>query len=66
MSEVVNPYDQMRSAMRAARAQLGAADTVANDLAELLEGRLRKVSVYRLQKLKRELKGFNAKTKVWD
>lgn len=61
-----NPFDQVRVAVSQARSQMRAADSVVNDLADLLEGRLRKVSVYRLQKLKRELKGFNAKTKTWD
>jgi hypothetical protein len=60
-----NPFDEIRSAMSQAKAQLRAADSVANDMAELLIGRLENVSVWRLAKLKKELSRFDAHRKVW-
>lgn len=61
----MNTFDQMRQAVYEARATLNAADSVANDLAELLRDRLRKVSPYRLAALKRELQAFDAHKKQW-
>lgn len=60
-----NPFDEIRSAMSQVKAQLRAADSVANDMAELLIGRLENVSVWRLAKLKKELSRFDAHRKVW-
>ena len=41
------------------------ADLRANDAAEIIKGRLRRVSVWRLKELKRELSQFNANTGKW-
>jgi hypothetical protein len=57
--------EDMRHAVQVANNTLAAADNVANDLARLLVGRLRRVSPYRLEQLKRELKNFNIHTGRW-
>ena len=41
------------------------ADNVANDIAQLLPGRLKHVSADTLKQLKTELKNFNAHTGKW-
>lgn len=56
---------EMRVALREANETIRAADNVADDFAKMLEGRLRKVSVYTLVRLKKELSNFNAHTKEW-
>lgn len=61
-----NPFDQMRAAVQAARALNRAVDDQANAIADLLEGRLENVSRYRLARLKKQLKRFNAHTGRWD
>lgn len=61
----MNAWDQMRSALAEARAQLVAADSVADRLADMLVGRLRKVDRDHLRQLKRELAHFNARTGKW-
>lgn len=58
-------YQQMRQAMFEARQQMSAADSVADDMANMICGRLRKVNPYYLKKLKRELQSFNAHTGRW-
>jgi hypothetical protein len=55
----------MTQAVEEAKAINYQADLRANDMAEILHGRLRKVSVSRLKKLKRELSQFNAATGKW-
>lgn len=60
-----NIFDETRRAVSQARETLRAADSVADDMAFLLRGRLRKVSRYNLQQLKRELNSFNSKTGQW-
>lgn len=68
MSEIhrpANSFDLMRSAMTQAKNTMGAADDQANVMAGILEGRLRKVSPYKLAALKKELKDFNARTGEW-
>lgn len=60
-----NVFDDMRTAVSTAKYTLQAADRVADDMAELLRGRLRHVSVYRLQALKRELRDFDMHKKEW-
>ena len=62
---MANKFDEMREAMREARSTMYAADNIANDMADMLEGRLRKVSGWKLKKLKRELKKFNMHTQRW-
>lgn len=63
---MANKFDEMRAAVSDAESTLRAADSVVNDLARLLKGRLRKVdSGYLLAALKNELKDFNAHTKTW-
>lgn len=56
----------VRAAIGRARYSLQAADNVADDLASLLQGRLRRVnSGYVLSRLKDELRNFNSHTKRW-
>lgn len=61
----MNTFDEMRQALRDARTTMAAADSVANGMAELLVGRLRKVSPVYLEKLKRELRDYNIHTGRW-
>ena len=56
--EVINAIDR-------AKAIVNQADNVANACAQLLLGRLRKVSWGILTQLKRELRSFNTKTGKW-
>lgn len=57
---------EMQDAVNEAKAELSRADMLANDLAELLHGRLRKVTRYGLLKsLKAELQHYNASTGRW-
>lgn len=59
-------FDEMCKAIRDAENQLNVADGIAEKLARLLAGRLRKVgSGYLLARLKLELRDFNAHTKTW-
>lgn len=51
--------------MRDADHTMRAADSVANSMADAIQGRLRKVSRHTLKKLKRELSQFNAATGKW-
>jgi hypothetical protein len=60
-----NKWDEVRAAYYEAKNQLDAADSICNDMAEMLCGRLLKVSSYELKKLKRELRDFNIHTGVW-
>lgn len=61
----MNQYDQFRAAMRDAEVTMSAADSVAENMARIIEGRLRKVPSWILKKLKRELSQFNANTGKW-
>lgn len=61
----MSKLDEMRQAVQEARNVLSAADDVADDMARLLRGRLKKVSPYVLAQLKRELKNFNIHTSQW-
>ena len=56
---------EVRIAVQQAQKTLRDADQVANDVADILEGRLRSVGVYRLARLKKELAEFNAHKKEW-
>jgi hypothetical protein len=61
-----NAFDDVRAAVEQAKFQLAAADGVANNMAKLLCGRLRKVgSTMALAELKRELSDFNMHTGRW-
>ncbi len=60
-----NPFDALRQAVAEARQMNSAVDRQADSLAELLDGRLRHVSGYRLEKLKRQLRDFNIHTGRW-
>ena len=62
----MNKYDLMRDAMREARDTMNAADNCANEMAQMLKGRLRKVSPYVAAELKRELRNLNMHTKRWN
>ena len=55
----------MRREINQAGTVLRNADNVANDIAQLLPGRLKHVDSYTLKKLKIELKKFNAHTGTW-
>ena len=61
----MNAFEQMRNGVSDARQVMRSADHYATSFAELLEGRLNKVSSWRLKKLKKELQNFNAKTGEW-
>jgi hypothetical protein len=59
-------FSEMQAAVNEAKAELHHADMLSNDLAEMLQGRLRKVTRYGLLKrLKAELQHFNASTGRW-
>ncbi|MEN6431293.1 MAG: hypothetical protein ABFD06_00130 [Smithella sp.] len=61
-----NKWDEMRESYREAERQIQAADAIVNDMAGMLQGRLRKVSTYKLSQLKRELREFNIHTGKWN
>jgi len=61
----MNTFDQMREAMREAQTTMRAADSVADTMAEMLRGRLKKVRRWHLAALKRELRDFNMHTGEW-
>jgi len=61
----MNRFDEMRMAVTEAEHTLRAADSVADDMAGLLRGRLRKCSPWHLAALKRELSQFDAHRKMW-
>lgn len=61
----MNIFDEMRGAVRQAESTLRAADSVADSMARLLEGRLQKVSPSVLKQMKRELRNFNIHTGEW-
>ena len=60
-----NMFDEIRRAIDNAEHMLRVVNNQSNDLADLLTGRLRHVSVYRLKKLKRELQQFDANRGAW-
>lgn len=60
-----NVYDTLRDAITQARDLDRAIEQQSNTLADLLNGRLRKVSTYRLKRLKAQLHNFNAHTGQW-
>jgi hypothetical protein len=62
---VESPFDEMRKAVREARAVERAVADQASVLVELLQGHLRDVPGYRLSDLKRELRNFNMHTGRW-
>lgn len=61
-----NVWDEMRHAIADATNTLRAADSVAEDMAYLLKGRMRQVdNKYTLRALKRELRDFDSTTGTW-
>lgn len=62
-----NAYDEIRSIMSKAREVQRAAEYHANGLADLLlvEGALRNLASYRLERLKKELANYNMRTRRW-
>lgn len=60
-----NPFDEIEAAVHNARMLNRAVDRQANNLADLLAGRLKNVSEYHLKKLKKELRDFNIHTGRW-
>ena len=60
-----NAFNTLRVAIEQAKMVNRAVDSQVNTLVDLLEGRLRSVSGYRLARLKKELARFNACTKTW-
>jgi hypothetical protein len=59
-------FSEMETAVAEAEATLSRADAMANKLARLLLGRLRKVNGYGvLKELKRELRAFDAGRQRW-
>ena len=62
----MNKFEDMRQAVSEAEQTMRAADSVAESMARMLVGRLRKVnSSYVLSQLKRELQDFNMHTSTW-
>lgn len=64
MSDVLT-FREVKDKVYNAQQTLKNADNLANEIASFLDGRLRIVSPWKLQKLKRELQQFNAKTGEW-
>ena len=67
-----NVFDEIRDAVDSAKDQLEAADATAYDMADLMQGRLRRVMQSNrygctdiLRTLKRELRDFDATTGQW-
>ncbi len=60
-----NSFDTMRAALAEARCANKAADEYASAMAEMLVGRLHRVSPHTLTKLKRELRDFDMHRKAW-
>lgn len=60
-------WQEARDAFNDARQMLALGDTIADDIAKILgdEGRLRRVSVANLRKLKAELRLFDMNTGKW-
>ena len=56
---------EMRKVIDEAKTTLRGADNIADDMAFILIGRLRKVRHWNLKKLKKELSNFNAHTGKW-
>lgn len=62
----MSQFDEMRKAVAEARYTMNAADSVANGMADILCGRLRKgVSGYILTKLKKELRDWDMHRNCW-
>jgi len=63
---MANVWGEMLSAVAQSKSVLSAADSVANDMAILLVGRMHHVSSYGvLRALKRELQDYDSKQKRW-
>lgn len=62
---MANRFDEFHAAVSEASKVILAADNVADKMARLLRGRHRHVAPHVLVGLKRELKGFNARTMRW-
>jgi len=62
---VQNAFDEIVSAINQAKEVNRVCDMYTNTMVDLVRGRLRGVSPYRLASLKRELQHFNAATKQW-
>jgi hypothetical protein len=60
-----NPFTALEQALIEARRLERACEQSANTMADLLEGNLRRLSSYRLKKLKKELEKFNIRTGFW-
>lgn len=58
-------FDEATDAIAGAKQTMASADRMAQELGSLLRGRLRKVSGYVLEDLKKELRDFNAHTRNW-
>lgn len=60
---------EIHQALSQAKATLAAADEVSDQLAQLLDGRLKRVTTWRggqaLARIKRELKDFDSRTQTW-
>ena len=63
----MNNWDEFRECFNAGKQTIAQADSVAGQMAKMIEGRLRKanVSLSTLVKLKKELRDFNMHTKEW-
>lgn len=60
-----NVFDDTRRAVAAAKDTLAAADICANNMAQVLRGRLCKVDHWTLVTLKKELARYDMRKRVW-
>ena len=58
-------WDDFRKCFADAERTMKQADDVAENMADMLRGRLRKVSPYILKQLKHEISQFNARDCTW-
>jgi len=58
-------FNEMDAAVSEAKATVARMDNYLNSMADMMDGRLRKISGHRLAKLKRQLRKFNIHTNQW-
>jgi hypothetical protein len=61
-----NKWDEMRAAYQEAETTIRAADSMVEDMAKMIVGKLKTINrAYILKRLKRELRSFNINTGRW-
>lgn len=58
-------YEMMEQAFREEKVTFSIADSYADDMCRMLDGRLQKCSPQALKRLKRQLSNFNSRTGRW-